>query len=402
MTTALSAPGGVRLRLLIAFFGIGALAVAAAGAGFYVFAQLGAALERITVQHVPSSLASLELSRRVERIGAAAPPLLAVTRKADHDRVSEAIAGDVELLEVSLGGLRRSAVDAATLASLEETVRNVRDNLERLDGLVARRIEIAVAKNTLESRLKSVVVAMQRVIAPGMLVLDSLTTDWQQAGGQDEAEIIETARTIIGYLPVQKARLEISTINDALIRASSASAADLQLIAFPVQRSLEALERLLPQMEERVRQRLAHPLAELNALATGEGSIPQARTDELALIGEGERLIAENAAVSTRLTAAVDALVATAAGGIEGAVADAGAVRRLGGTVLLAVVLLSVVSAFLIVWLYVDRRLITRLTALSNSMLAIASGNLHAPLPEPGTRDEIGRASCRERVSDTV
>ena len=53
-------------------------------------------------------------------------------------------------------------------------------------------------------------------------------------------------------------------------------------------------------------------------------------------------------------------------------------------------VLLSLLSSALIVWLYVDRNLIARLTALSDSMLAIAGGNLRAPLPGPG-QDEIGR-----------
>jgi class 3 adenylate cyclase len=43
------------------------------------------------------------------------------------------------------------------------------------------------------------------------------------------------------------------------------------------------------------------------------------------------------------------------------------------------------------VWLYVGRNLIARLTALSDSMLAIAGGNLRAPLPEPGSGDEISR-----------
>ena len=53
-------------------------------------------------------------------------------------------------------------------------------------------------------------------------------------------------------------------------------------------------------------------------------------------------------------------------------------------------VLLSLLSSGLIVWRYVDRNLIARLTALSNSMLAIAGGNLRAPLPAAGG-DEIGR-----------
>ncbi len=51
-------------------------------------------------------------------------------------------------------------------------------------------------------------------------------------------------------------------------------------------------------------------------------------------------------------------------------------------------------SSFLIVWLYVGRNLIARLTALSDSMLAIAGGNLRAPLPGSDGGDEIARMAA--------
>jgi adenylate cyclase len=51
---------------------------------------------------------------------------------------------------------------------------------------------------------------------------------------------------------------------------------------------------------------------------------------------------------------------------------------------------LALVLLVAFAWLYVDRRLVARLEGLSRSMLAIAGGNLRAPLPEPGSRDEIG------------
>ena len=48
---------GVRGRLLLAFLGISAFAVLAAGAAIYSFAEVGKALERITQDRVPSALA---------------------------------------------------------------------------------------------------------------------------------------------------------------------------------------------------------------------------------------------------------------------------------------------------------------------------------------------------------
>ena len=70
---------GVRGRLLIAFFGISAFSVLAAVAAVYSFLAIGAVLERITQQRVPSALGALEISREAERIVAAAPALLAVS-----------------------------------------------------------------------------------------------------------------------------------------------------------------------------------------------------------------------------------------------------------------------------------------------------------------------------------
>ena len=69
---------GVRGRLLLAFFGISAFAILAAGAAMYSFLEINQVLSRITRLRVPSALASLELSRQAERIVAAAPALLTV------------------------------------------------------------------------------------------------------------------------------------------------------------------------------------------------------------------------------------------------------------------------------------------------------------------------------------
>jgi HAMP domain-containing protein len=59
---------------------------------------------------------------------------------------------------------------------------------------------------------------------------------------------------------------------------------------------------------------------------------------------------------------------------------------------LILIVALSLASSVLIVCLYVSRNLIGRLTALSNSMMEIAGGNLRT-LP-PVDSDEIGRMAA--------
>ena len=69
---------------------------------------------------------------------------------------------------------------------------------------------------------------------------------------------------------------------------------------------------------------------------------------------------------------------------------EAATVQRYGTGVVLGSAFLTLLSSVLVVWLYVDRNLLARLAGVSQSMLAIAGGNLRAPLPAAG-RDEIGR-----------
>jgi adenylate cyclase len=107
--------------------------------------------------------------------------------------------------------------------------------------------------------------------------------------------------------------------------------------------------------------------------------------------------VRENADLSRELTAAVDRLVVGARGDIARAEEEVRSTLRASAGVLVGVGVLSLASSALIVWLYVSRNLIARLTALSASMLAIAEGRLRTSLPAPG-RDEIGRMAEALRI----
>ena len=109
---------------------------------------------------------------------------------------------------------------------------------------------------------------------------------------------------------------------------------------------------------------------------------------------ESRRLVEENQALSVRLKMAIDKLVAFSRLEIDGANAQAVRVQAVGQNVLLAVAALSLVSSFLIVWLYVGRRIVSRLTRLSSNMAVIAGGGRDLIIDTQGS-DEVsamGRA----------
>jgi signal transduction histidine kinase/DNA-binding response OmpR family regulator len=390
---------GVRGRLLLAFLGISAFAVIAAAAAMYSFSEVGKVLSRITEERMPAALASLELSRQAERIVTAAPAFLAATTRTQHQEVSRAIAAEVERLEDLMAELKGGAAIALDAqAAVAPSIEGLQRNLTALDALVASRLDVAERKEQLLRKLSGTNIATQRLVAPGVLVMDSKLAEWRRAladAGLDEdarrAAASQLADEITVFMPQQKAQIELSAINDTLIKAAAAdTAADLPLLAFPLRRSLATLEALASEFDDKLRPRLLERVEEFRGFMDGPDSVIGAREQELTIVAQAEGLLAENVVLSRRVGDALDRLVGAANRDIGAANREALAAQRLGSGVLIGMVLLSLLSSGLIVWLYVDRNLIARLRALSDSMLAIAGGNLGAPLPAAGP-DELGR-----------
>ncbi|MGH0216490.1 adenylate/guanylate cyclase domain-containing protein [Sinorhizobium meliloti] len=396
---------GVRGRLLFAFFGISAFAVLATVGALYAFLELSEVLERVTERRAPSALASLELSRHAERVAATAPAFLASTSRARHSEVSAAIGSEMARLEELLAALKGATLSSGVVSEIEDAAVGLRRNLHALDDLVTVRLAAVARKEELLRRLSATTNASQRLVAPGILVMNSKVPRWRAATADavttPEAEAAATrdlARAIAAYIPQQTAQREIAAINDTLLQAAVApTPGDLSLISFPLRRSIETLESVTPEFDEQLRKRFQQLVDQFEALIDGQRSIPNARNEELAVVAEGQKLVVENDGLSRKLTLAVDRLVAAAKGDIAEAGEEAATVRRYGTGVVLGSALLSLLSSVLIVWLYVDRNLLARLTGLSHSMLAIAAGDLRVPLPQ--TRgDEIGRMAKALRV----
>ncbi|APO73646.1 sensor histidine kinase/response regulator hybrid protein [Rhizobium etli 8C-3] len=389
---------GIRGRLLFAFFGISTFAVLATAAAVYAFLQVGEVVERITERRVPSALASLELSRQAERVAATTPAVLATTSTVQHNEVSAAIAVEMSRLEELLAALKGTAANTAAVAEIEAAVIGLGRNLKALNDLVAARLGVVARKEELLSRLSTTTIASERLVAPAILVMNSKVPQWKitvaDATVPPEARAAATtelAQAISAYIPQQKAQREISAINEALLKTAVApTPGDLVLMSFPLRRSVEALAAVTSEIDEKLQTRFRQRVAEFKGLIDGPKSIAQAREDELALLANGGKLLVENAQLSHNLTVAVDRLVAAANRDITEAGREAATVQRYGTGVVLGSAVLSLLSSVLIVWLYVDRNLLARLSGLSQSMLAIAGGNLRAPLPAMG-RDEIGR-----------
>jgi phosphoglycerate-specific signal transduction histidine kinase len=163
---------GVRGRLLLAFFGISAFAVLGAAAALYSFGQIGGALGLITQQRVPVALMSQEISRRAERIVAAAPALLTATTPDEKATRSAGISDDVRNMTALLADLRRAGADNAELAAFDGYFDSIRRNLEELDSLMDDRLAAADRKKAELRRALDGVAAIQQLLVPWIAVME--------------------------------------------------------------------------------------------------------------------------------------------------------------------------------------------------------------------------------------
>ena len=387
----------VRGRLIMAFIGISMLSLVAGGAGLYSLNQVNGALSRIADERVPQALALVEVSRQAERILNAAPALLVVSSEASRVEVSENIRAEVEVLRANLSAAETGAdLDAQSQGSVAGLVERLDSNLLELDALVAERILVTAAREELSRKLRTVNNGALRLIGPAERQLGAQISSWNRTGAAEadtlDAEQGEIAKTIIEILPQRELSTTISSVGSALSNiAISETIEEIDVLTFGLNTSLGELRAANDTMPRQLKSRLARLIGAFVELSEGENGVPETRKKELFNIISGEELLHANAALSKLLSNRIDFLVKNAKGEIAVARETATDIQNLSFNILVAVGALSLVSSVLIIWLYVGRVLIRRLTALSNSMLSIAGGDLEAELPKPGTDDEIGR-----------
>ena len=392
---------GVASRLLLAFLGISGLAVIGAVVAIFSFREIGDVLDRITARRVPAALALQEVSRQAERIVSAAPALLAAATPADHAESSRKIAAEMQELGALLEGLENRGADNVALGSMRSAVSRLQINLESLDKLVADRMVVSELKR---GHLRNALIIhseSQSLLTPWLQIVDGeiaqsrrIVDDARLGADERAAAGSRLAASTTSYQALQRLQFLITSISDRLQQIAATDDVDsVRVQVFRLQQSLREALEVTAGLDSRLQPLLTAKLDEFRAQFEGISSIPELRLQELGIVAQATRHLAENAALSRDLTQAADRLGSIAKRDIAQANEDAQSAQKFSASVLIAAVALSLLSSVLIVWLYVGRNIVSRLTALSRSMLAIAEGNLAAKVPTGGSDEiaEMGR-----------
>jgi adenylate cyclase len=339
----------------------------------------------------------MEISRAADRLIASAPALLAATTAKDRDEISNRMRPEVDRLITGLVDIERAGIVGEAAITVQLLVSSLRSNLEELENLVRLRLE---TRDRLAGLLQSAFQAnqeAQRLFAPWLQIMEM-----QIRRGLDDirrnAESAQAGRDLAASIVLdqsaQAAQRGFSGVIDQLVQTVTAGEKlRLPVVEFQLRRQLDELAAKAKDLDPKLRALFGDLLGRVRTIALGPDAILKVRGQELDLVGKAEKLIAENAGLSVRLTAAVDRLVSEAENDVSSSARGALSVQRLSAQVLLAFAILSFVSSILIVWLYVGRNLIRRLMELSTGMLAIAAGTRQEPIRISGSDEvaEMGR-----------
>jgi signal transduction histidine kinase/CheY-like chemotaxis protein len=385
---------GLRERLLFAFIAISSFAVLAAAVGNYAFYAIAAALHQVTDKSVPPAIASLELAEHAERIIAAGPTLLGVTTSEEFKTASSALDRELGAAERLLGQLPGQGLSLSELAEINSVYDQVTANLKSLKSAVQARIAAADRKSALVGDALAAYNQFRTLWTPKFNELRGHISALQRAlnaagsSPADRLAAFDRLNTAIRDLaPLEQIQQEAANAFEALVNAASADTpAAIEATRAQAEQSVRRIDDLVSGLDPDVSLELIVPLSHLRNTAIGNSSIMAARQAELSATQEGRRLTVENAELSVRLGAAVDALVATSKNGIAAATTRIESVQRFGTAGLLAVVALSFLGAFAGVFLV--RRMIGPIQALRAGAERIGSGDL-AQRIEIKTGDEL-------------
>ena len=132
---------GVAFRLLIAFAAITAFAAATSAIALYTFGKYGDGFNRIASSSLPALVAASDLAQRSQALAANAPNLAVADGHFARRAISEALGS--QLKDIAEAGEQVRALAPATegLDSLTRNEASLKDNIQKLDGLVAEKLE---------------------------------------------------------------------------------------------------------------------------------------------------------------------------------------------------------------------------------------------------------------------
>lgn len=412
---AFSAPRrslGLGGRMFLAFGITSALVLAAAVVGWFGYAEIAGKQRLIVNDALPGMIEAQTLAETNAHIFAAAPSLATTDNEPERRALYEQLRRQTGALNTMLADIARYGFDADRMNQLKTTVGRISDNLAKQNTQVARRIGAQHHLTASTERVRSAAVELSDIA--GSLVANAATT----------TTAVISSLYDMGETPAQ--RDDMFDAFDRLVEVDVDSlermfelrlnSADLiaqvdQLFNQTEVLAINGLERRYRELLETVARRIRDindPGRRAQAIALSIELTQAVGTPTIPGIFELQRRVqsadfelmqldVRNRTLSTDLNAIVANLVIEATGSINKATAAADEAVRRGRIIFTLSAMITLLFVGLILWLYVHRTVVRRITALDSAMRMLADGNYTVEVDTSGS-DELTKMARTVQV----
>ncbi len=389
-------------KMMLAFGSIAALSVAAAGIGVHGFDNTRAAQDIVANKGLPVMLAAQQLASLTTSI-LAVPPVL---RRAPTEEARQAVVLSLrqraDAVKLGLDELQQRGFDSALVAHLREATGGVIDGIGQLDNGVAALIAVTKAvddgsRATLKALSDISELTLTLSANANMNIKNALSSLYDLIDKPDE--VTDTLDSLLqNNLPLAErmaimrtSSLVLNGIVGSLVRESSVEAVDQLRKQFD--KAHKDLSRAIDNIDDPGRRALALKyLVEVsqNTVATNADNLFARVRRIIQLRDDLDSSTVRITEASKQVFGLLDQVAAESRSTIDDAVAGAGRVVSFGRLMLLGLAGTSLVVAGLIMWLFVRRNLLRRLSRLERLMLRLADGDLGVEI-EDRAADELGK-----------
>ena len=377
------------------YAGIGgavAFTVAASLVGWFSFDRVGDAQSDVNEGAIPEMAAAFEIAQYSGTLVVAAPRLTAAETPELFEEIYVSIVDARASFDQQLAILASSEVTDEHVERIRGHSDTLIANIEVIRNQGIRMFELVAARDDLRERIIGLRNSLERIVVSAIDDQLFYTVTGYSELGVPPADYAEhfTEEEFERYRHLSELQADANIATELLVNAFTHSyAATIEPLRERFEAASSRIERNMAVLQDApFHAELAPEFDELYALGTGDASGFVLLQETLRLAENQQDLLAYNSTEATRLVAQVDSLVASARTmAQEAADASADAIFT-GRTLLLSISILSIIGAVLIAWLFVGRRLLSRIQRLSDWMRRMSRGDLELQV-EIGGNDEV-------------
>ncbi len=387
---------GIRSRFFFAFGALSALTLLAGIISWVSYNRLGDELNQVVEGNIHTLSLMSELKEQGTRITLMAPTLLAAEDEISRELIERELNINIQIMADLLPKISAATQDHQAQQKLFEQIEAIKASLTELNTNVLHKLDIQQQKQAENRRLRW-------VAASFLSDINSLIEEVQRSLFSHYNQQMPDPWIVMNSYG-QEATHTINANLQHLYRIK----ADVNLLISLVDRaqhlpdlnSLIATQAYSDEIIQRIRQdmlaldklhgvqTLKKTIVNIVFLTRGENNMFTIRSKERTILQEGELQLNRSRTELDLLNQQIATQTEKTEQAAQVSAANAQQTIRKGRIWMLLMVAASLLFSIIIVWLYVGRNMVGRITRLDASMRAIADGNLEQDVEVKGS-DEI-------------